>query len=99
MILFIIAVLCFSLLLGCSTEYTKGWSWGVLTEDGDMEAHKFIWTKRESRINDILLSPKNKHEVCKESHYTDPYTKIEYCFPDGFTGINKHNMHHYLVVR
>ena len=49
------------------------------------------------RMDDILLSDRDKHEICSGKHYVDPYTKKEYCFPDGFIGINKHNMHHYLV--
>lgn len=49
------------------------------------------------RVDDILLTDRDRHEVCNGSHYVDPYTKKEYCFPDGFFGINRNNMHHYLV--
>ena len=59
----------------------KGWSWGVLTEDGDMETMKHLWSKKESRIDDL---PMKRHDDCKVRHYTDPYSKFEYCLPEDF---------------
>ena len=47
------------------------------------------------RVDEILLSSVDKHEFCKEKHYIDPYTKIEYCLPIGFT--NMRNLHIYKV--
>ena len=33
----------------------------------------------------------------KVKHYIDPYTKLEYCLPEGFT--NMKNLHLYRVVK
>ena len=79
----------------CSDEYNRGWSWGVVTDDGEWETAKLIWDNHEMRIDDILLTP--PHLRCKEKHYHDPYTKIEYCLPEGFT--NMENLHLYRVVK
>ena len=46
------------------------------------------------RMNDILLFI-DEHEVCKNKHYVDPYTKREYCLPENFT--NMRNIHIYIV--
>jgi hypothetical protein len=81
--------------VSCGTEYDKGWSWGMVTEDGDMTTAKFLWDSHEVRVDDILLAPVNKHEKCKNKHYHDPYTKIEYCLPEDFNNINK--LHLYRV--
>ena len=45
-------------------------------------------------MNDILSSI-DEHEVCKNKHYVDPYTKREYCLPENFT--NMRNIHIYIV--
>ena len=45
------------------------------------------------KIEDILLD--DEHALCKIKHYTDPYTKIEYCLPKNFS--NMENIHHYRV--
>ena len=47
------------------------------------------------RLDDILLSTIDEHELCKNKHYVDPYTKREYCLPDNFT--NMRNIHIYIV--
>jgi len=47
------------------------------------------------RVEDILLTSVTEHEVCKNKHYVDPYTKREYCLPDNFT--NMRNIHIYIV--
>ena len=65
---------------GCSTEYDKGWSWGMMTEDG-VETAKIIWDKKEFMITD-------PHQKCHDNHYHDPYTKIEYCLPEEFKNMN-----------
>ena len=87
--IWVIVLMLAMLAIGCSTEYSKGWSWGVLSEDGDMETHKFIWGNQEFRVDDILLSPvTDPHQKCREKHYCDPYTKVEYCLPENFTNMN-----------
>ena len=73
--------------MSCSGDYDKGWSWGMVTEDGNMTTAKFLWDSHEVRVDDILLAPVNKHEKCKKKHYHDPYTKIEYCLPEDFTNV------------
>ena len=40
------------------------------------------------RVDDILLSSVETHRLCKEKHYIDPYTKLEYCLPENFQNIN-----------
>ena len=70
------------LAMGCSTEYDKGWSWGMVTEDG-IETAKIIWTGKNVRVD----NPVDVHEVCRKGHYTDPYTKLEYCLPDDFLDV------------
>ena len=59
----------------------------MVTEDGNMSTAKFLWDSHEVRVDDISLAPVNKHEKCKENHYHDPYTKIEYCLPEDFTNV------------
>ena len=84
------------LAMGCSTDYSKGWSWGVLTEDGDMETMKHLWSKKESRIDDL---PMKKHDDCKIRHYTDPYSKLEYCLPVKFWDEpGRYNLNNYRVL-
>jgi len=93
-----------ALLLGCGTEYEKGWSWGVMTEDG-METGKLIWKNKEVRVDSVektaygddILIPDNAHKLCKDKHYHDPYTKIEYCLPANFTNMN--HLHLYRVSK
>ncbi|SVB09811.1 uncharacterized protein METZ01_LOCUS162665 [marine metagenome] len=81
--------------LGCTGDYEKGWAWGVVTENGEQVTEKFLWSKTEVRVDDILLSPIDKHENCRDGHYIDPYTKKEYCLPEGF--INMEQLHLYKV--
>ena len=66
------------LAMGCSTEYYKGWSWGMVTEDG-IETAKIIWENK-----DVHVSSVNKHDTCRKRHYIDPYSKFEYCLPEAF---------------
>ena len=88
--------------VSCGTEYDKGWAWGVVTEDG-MESTKLIWKNKEVRVDSVektsygddILIPDNAHTLCKNKHYHDPYTKIEYCLPENFNNINK--LHLYRV--
>ena len=77
--------------LGCTGDYEKGWAWGVVTENGEQVTEKFLWSKTEVRVDDILLSPIDKHENCRNGHYIDPYTKKEYCLPEDF--INMEQIH------
>ncbi len=80
-------------LLGCDNGYSKGWSWGVVAEDGNMTTEKFLWDRHEVRVDDILLA--DRHKKCKAGHYHDPYTKIEYCLPENFWNIEQ--LHLYRV--
>ena len=41
-------------------------------------------------ISDIIMT-NDIHADCKESHYIDPYTKLEYCLPDDITTIGNIN--------
>jgi len=92
--LFVALVLWFVSLLGCSEGYEDGWSWVITNEDGDRETAMLKWDRHEVRVNDdILLSAPHLH--CKDGHYHDPYTKIEYCLPEGFT--NMEMLHLYRV--
>ena len=83
------------LVMGCGTDYDKGWSWGVVTEGG-IETEKWIWQNKEIRVDSVektaygddILIPDNAHKLCKDKHYCDPYTKIEYCLPENFTNMN-----------
>jgi len=83
------------LAMGCSTEYDKGWSWGMVTEDG-IETAKIIWENKDVHVDDILLS--NRHEACRKGHYIDPYTKLEYCLPDDFLDVpGRYSLKNYRV--
>jgi hypothetical protein len=83
---------------GCSTEYSKGWTYGIVTDDGLREGGKFTWRNKESRVDDILLSLIDEHEVCRKGHYIDPYTKLEYCLPDDFLDVpGRYSLKNYRV--
>lgn len=84
----IITVLGLLLSSGCTGDYEKGWSWGVVTEDGTMTTAKLLWSDHEVRIEDILSSTLDEHDSCRKNHYTDPYNKKEYCLPEGFNNMN-----------
>ena len=43
----------------------------------------------------IQLEREEKEFVCKGQYYKDPYSKDEYCLPDGFN--NMSNLHLYKV--
>ena len=78
--IWVIVLMLAMLAMGCSTEYSKGWSWGMVTEDG-VETAKIVWDNKEFMVADL-------HQKCREKHYCDPYTKIEYCLPENFTNMN-----------
>jgi hypothetical protein len=82
-------------LLGCDNGYSKGWSWGVVAEDGKMTTQKFLWDRHEIRVDDIVLV--DNHKKCKDGHYIDPYTKNEYCLPEDLGNIGQ--LHFYLVKK
>ena len=81
--------------IGCSEGYENGWSWGMTTENGERETAVLRWNKKEVRVDDIILSSVDKHEKCKEKHYIDPYTKLEYCLPLDIENVNQ--LHFYRV--
>ena len=85
--LFVALVLWFVSLLGCSEGY----------EDGDRETAMLKWDRHEVRVSDDILLSAPPHLHCKKSHYHDPYTKIEYCLPEGFT--NMEMIHLYRVTK
>jgi len=83
-----------SLTTGCSEGYEDGWSWGMTTENGGRETAMLRWESHEVRVdssdqtpNGVVWIPDNAHKLCEKSHYHDPYTKIEYCLPEGFRNI------------
>ena len=96
LLLLLILAMMMIVFTSCSGEYDKGWSWGVVTDDGEWETAKLLWDRHEVRVSDdiLLLAP---HLHYKKSHYHDPYTKIEYCLPEGFN--NMENLHLYRVVK
>ena len=54
----------------------------------------------DMRVDNILLAEPisiDEHFKCGDGHYIDPYTKLEYCLPEGFT--NMKNLHLYRVVK
>ena len=77
----------------CSGNYEKGWAWGVVTPEGEVETAKFLWGTTEVRIED--MSSIDEHKACRDKHYIDPYSKLEYCLPDNFEDIRQ--LHHYRV--
>jgi hypothetical protein len=81
--------------IGCSEGYENGWSWDMTTENGERETAVLRWKKSEVRVDDI--SSTDKHEKCKERHYIDPYTKLEYCLPLDFENVNQ--LHFYRVKK
>ena len=89
LLIFIAMVFCFFSWFGCT--------WGVVTENGEQVTEKFLWSKTEIRVDDIILSPIDKHESCRGGHYVDPYTKKEYCLPENF--INIEQLHLYRVEK
>ena len=93
LLLLLILAMMLIVFTSCTGAYDKGWSWGVVTDDGEWETTKFIWDSHEVRVNDIIPL----HVKCENRHYHDPYTKLEYCLPEGFT--NMENLHLYRVVK
>jgi hypothetical protein len=88
--------------IGCSEGYEHGWSWGITTESGERETRIYRWKKNTVRIDDIILAdviyippPVDKHKECRDNHYIDPYTKLEYCLPLDFENVNQ--LHFYRV--
>ena len=39
------------------------------------------------RVDDILLMD-DPHSECRDKHYLDPYTKVEYCLPTEFSNMS-----------
>jgi|ETNmetMinimDraft_30_1059905.scaffolds.fasta_scaffold82453_1 hypothetical protein len=78
---------------GCSTEYSKGWTYGIVTDDG-IETAKIIWENKDVHVD----NPIDVHEVCRKGHYIDPYTKLEYCLPDDFLDVpGRYSLKNYRV--
>ena len=93
LLLLLILAMMMIVFTSCTGDYERGWSWGVVTDNGEWETAKLIWDSNEVRVNDILPP----HMQCENRHYHDPYTKLEYCLPEGFT--NMKNLHLYRVVK
>ena len=97
----VLLLLWFLSLIGCSEGYENGWSWGMTTEDGGRETAVLRWESHEIRVDSLVDGdvwiPDNAHKLCEKSHYHDPYTKIEYCLPEGFRNIEL--LHLYRVVK
>ena len=95
----VILMLLALLVSSCTGDYEKGWAWGVITPEGEIETEKFLWKRTEVRVDSIEKTeygdPDNAHQLCKNRHYHDPYTKREYCLPEGFTNMN--HLHLYRV--
>jgi len=87
----VLLLLWFLSLIGCSEGYENGWSWGVVNEDGGRETSMLRWESHEIRVDSLVDGdvwiPDNPHKLCEKTHYHDPYTKIEYCLPEGFRNI------------
>ena len=61
--------------------------------------NRAVWTTSIQTLdasNDVWAE-EDEHAECREKHYTDPYTKIEYCLPKGFS--NMELIHIYRVEK
>ena len=80
-------------------------SWLVFS--GCSEGYETIVQSNWSRSVENLDDPweGDPHEHCRDQHreginytiYVDPYTKIEYCLPEGFNNIK--NLHRYTIKK
>ena len=84
------AITVLMMLASCTGDYEKGWAWGIITPEGEIETEKFLWKRTEVRVDSV-----DKHKACRSKHYIDPYSKLEYCLPDNIEDIRQ--LHHYIV--
>ena len=49
----VILMLLALLVSSCTGDYEKGWAWGVITPEGEIETEKFLWKRTEVRVDSI----------------------------------------------